>query len=271
MIGRSLHVERYNALTDSCHFRLTMRPWKFNSSGVLVYGTEVELLNLTYGASAAWGNGETFPNSTDLWLGADFVFTATPSAAVSGVAAVGFAPIAESLSGSAPRPGDCHTLRLTINYPTSSSAARTTSGRILFGCGGQSTLGTYWRAGFKSALNQTPNFVVRARRWRLNEDNSLAFAADNDYLVDVQAFTPGTWFYSGVQNNSGSTPDLGAEVSLNIIDGTFSSLTGTIQVVLQRSTDGTTWPSDGQGALVREFSLSAVTSGGPRYVTWMGY
>jgi len=85
MLGRNYRFSVNNQCGVNVTVTIQCRKWKFDSSGALVYSSEVEEFNeaAIASSSSAWTEEATpVDNSTDLYIGADLEVAVTPASSV---------------------------------------------------------------------------------------------------------------------------------------------------------------------------------------------
>lgn len=89
MLGHWFRFRLQNTQNQAITCALTYRPWKFDSSGALVYGAEVAAIaSGSIAATSGTAVQSNINNSSDLWLGAEITVAMTAAAATNGSGAV---------------------------------------------------------------------------------------------------------------------------------------------------------------------------------------
>lgn len=86
MLGRNFRLSVNNQTGVNVDVTIQARQWKFDSSGALVYASEVEVFNETAIASSstAWTADTAVDNSSNLYIGADLEIIVTPASSATG-------------------------------------------------------------------------------------------------------------------------------------------------------------------------------------------
>lgn len=92
----------------------------------------------------------------------------------------------------------------------------------------------------------TYTFLVRAKRWKYDTDGALIYDTE-DTWANQAGIATGAWHNAATEDNT-SGLWLGADLTITVTPS--ASTSGSAIIQLQSSTDaGTTWPSDGRGAV----------------------
>lgn len=89
MLGRNFRFRVSNTQNQNVTVTLTYRPYKFDSSGALVYGSEVTAISaVSVAATTGTTNQTGVDNSTALNIGAEITVSFTAAAATNGTGAM---------------------------------------------------------------------------------------------------------------------------------------------------------------------------------------
>lgn len=89
MIGHNYRLRASNTQNQAITVTLKARPWKFNSSGALVYGAEQTLINaVSVAATTGTAVSSNIDNSTDLYLGTELTLSCTAAVTTNGAGSV---------------------------------------------------------------------------------------------------------------------------------------------------------------------------------------
>lgn len=118
-------------------------------------------------------------------------------------------------------------------------------------------LGRNYRFQALNGAGSSVDVTVKARRWKFASDGSRT---DDTEATPMSAQTVGAGAYgnsSGIDNSSDKW--LGADLVVTFAPS--ASITGTVTLYLQHSTDGgSTWPSDGLGLQLGSHTFNASAS-----------
>jgi hypothetical protein len=129
MLGRNFRFSVNNQTGVNVDVTIQARQWKFDSSGALVYASEVEVFNETgiANSTTAWTEDTAIDNSSNLYLGADLEVVITPASSATGAVSV---QIQRSTDGGTTWPSDGLADPVTSHYFNASSTAVTLSTTI---------------------------------------------------------------------------------------------------------------------------------------------
>jgi photosystem II stability/assembly factor-like uncharacterized protein len=98
--------------------------------------------------------------------------------------------------------------------------------------------------------------VINVRKWKFDSSGALVYSAEAEEFNEANISVSTTaWTEDTAIDNS---TDLYMGADLEIVITPEASITGSVSVQIQRSTDGgTTWPDDGQGETVASHYFSA--------------
>jgi hypothetical protein len=101
--------------------------------------------------------------------------------------------------------------------------------------------------------------TIQARRWKFGTDGSLTFDSEAEVYNEANIAVSTTAWTEDTAIDNSTDKYIGAD--LEIVITPEASITGTVTVQIQRSTDGgTTWPDDGQGEFVAGHYFAASAS-----------
>ena len=117
-------------------------------------------------------------------------------------------------------------------------------------------LGRNYRFRISNTQNQAITCALTARLWKFASDGSITWSSEVTLIASGSvAATTGTTASSNYDNSTDKW--IGAELTLSCTAAVTTNGTGVVAVTLERSTDGTTWPTAGQGEFVGGYTVSA--------------
>ena len=119
-------------------------------------------------------------------------------------------------------------------------------------------LGNYYRFSVNNGTTAAVEVgvTIQARRWKFGTDGSLTFDSEAEVYNELNIAVSTTAWTEDTAIDNGTNKWIGAD--LEVVITPEASITGSVTVQIQRSTDGgTTWPDDGQGVFVTAHYFAA--------------